>query len=138
MENKTAFILCLLGGILLILVSATGGIGFFAMLELLYTVPELAEVVWIIQLLLYVLSAIAALGGIAVIFGAYLLTKSKEGTGKFIIGIAVGMSLIGLIIQLVTMVWVSGVETALNFLILASQSMGWIGIFLTIIGRRMV
>ena len=138
MENKTAFILCLLGGILLILVSATGSIGFFEHLTLLYTVPEMAEYIWIIELLLYVLGAIAALGGIAVVFGAILISKSREGTGKFVIGIAVGMSLIGLIIQLLTLIWTSGVEAALNFLILASQSMGWIGVFLTIFGRRML
>lgn len=138
MENKTAFIFCLLGGILLILVSATGTLGFFEYLALLYAVPELAEVYWIIEMLLYILSAIAALGGIAVVIGSILLLKSRESTGKFVIGIAVGMSLIGLIIQLITLVWTSGIEAATNFLILASQSMGWIGIFLTIIGRRML
>ena len=138
MENKTAFIFCLLGGILLILVSATGSIGFFEYLALLSIVPELAEVYWMIEILLYILSAIAALGGIAVVIGSILLLKSRESTGKFVIGIAVGMSLIGLIIQLITLVWTSGIEAATNFLILASQSMGWIGIFLTIIGRRML
>ncbi|MHA1927003.1 MAG: hypothetical protein ACTSV2_00330 [Candidatus Thorarchaeota archaeon] len=138
MDNKMATMLCFLGGILLIIVSATGSIGFFQYLALLAGVAEIAEYYWIIELLLNILLYIAALGGIAVVIGALLIMKSREGTGKFVIGIAVGMSLIGLIIQLITMVYFSGVAAALNFFILASQSLGWIGIFLTIFGRKAI
>ena len=138
MDNKTATILCLIGGILLIIVSATGSIGFFEMLKLLAEVDEIAEFYWIVEMLLNILTYIAALGGITVVIGALLIMKSREGTGKFVIGIAVGMSLIGLIIQLVTLIYVAGFTAALNFFILASQSMGWIGIFLTIFGRRAI
>lgn len=138
MDNKTATILCFIGGILLIIVSATGGIGFFEMLALLADVEEIADFYWIIELLLNILNFIAALGGIGVIIGALLIMKSRQGTGKFVIGIAVGMSLIGLIIQLITLIYVSGFAVAVNFLILAAQSTGWIGVFLTIFGRRAI
>ncbi len=138
MDNKTATILCFIGGILLIIVSATGSLGFFEYLALLAGVTEIADFYWIIELLLTILNYIAALGGVAVIIGALLIMKSREGTGKFVIGIAVGMSLIGLIIQLATMLYFTGVAAVVNFLILASQSMGWIGVFLTIFGRRAI
>lgn len=138
MDNKTATILCLIGGILLIIVSATGNIGFFEMLKLLAEVDEITEFYWIVEMLLNILTYIAALGGIAVIIGALLIMKSREGTGKFVIGIAVGMSLIGLSIQLATLIYFSGVVAAVNFFILASQSLGWIGVFLTIFGRRAI
>lgn len=136
MKNKISFILALIGGIVLFLEGITGGIGFFAYLPLILTIPELAPLEPIIYYLIVILSLIAASGGIGAIAGGYLLTTPRVGTGKFIIGIAVGMSLIGLIIKLIQLVWLSGATAAWDFLVIAAQTLGWIGIFLTIAARR--
>ena len=136
MQNKTAFILALIGGIILFIEGITGSIGFFAYLPLILTIPELAPLEPVIYYLIIILGFVAASGGIGVIIGGYLFTKDRVGTGKFIVGVAVGMSLIGLIIKLIQLIWLSGATAAWDFLVIASQSMGWIGVFLTIFARR--
>ncbi len=136
MENRNSFILCLLGGLLLVITSATGSIGYFGMLEELHAIPELQNIIWIVDILLFVLTFIAGLGGIGVIIGGYFLTTARVGTGKFIIGIAAGMGLIGLIIELVKMLYFAGLGVLVNFILIIAQSIGWIGIILTIAGRQ--
>ncbi len=136
LQNKRPLFLCLVGGILLIIAGAVGSIGALEFLSLIGTIPELEFLVPIVDILLKVLVFIAGLGGIGVIAGGFLITTPRVGTGKFIIGIAAGMGLIGLIIQLVKVVYFAGVEGLINLLEAISQSIGWIGIILTIIGRR--
>ncbi|MBS3795515.1 MAG: hypothetical protein KGY80_11490 [Candidatus Thorarchaeota archaeon] len=136
MENKKSFLLCLLGGLLLIITSATGSIGYFAMLEQLHTVPELQDIMWLVDILLNILTYVAGLGGIGVIIGGYLLTTERVGTGKFIVGLAAGTSLIGLLIDLGKMLYFVGLEIVIDFLLIIAQSIGWIGIILSIIGRQ--
>ncbi|MGV9103104.1 MAG: hypothetical protein ACOC38_01940 [Promethearchaeia archaeon] len=136
MENRNSFILCLLGGLLLVITSATGSIGYFGMLEELHAIPELQNIIWIVDILLFVLTFIAGLGGSGVIIGGYLLTRARVRTGKFVIGIAAGLGLIGLLIELGKTVYFSGLGILVDFLLLIAQSIGWIGIILSIIGRQ--
>lgn len=136
LQNKKSFVFCLIGGILLIVAGAVGSIGALELLTLIGTIPELEFLVPYIDLLLKALAFIAGLGGIGVIAGGFLLTTPRVGTGKFVIGIAAGMGLIGLIIQLVKVVYFAGFEGLINLLEAIAQSIGWIGIILTIIGRR--
>ncbi len=136
MKNKHSFIFALIGGIILFIEGITGSIGFFEYLNLISEIPELVAIVPIVSALLWVLTIVALSGGIGAVVGGYLLTTNRVGTGKFIIGIAVGMSLIGLIIKLVELVWFSGATAAWDFFVVAAQTMGWIGIFLTIFARR--
>jgi len=86
--------------------------------------------------LIYILGIIAASGGIGAIVGGYLLTTARVGTGKFVIGIAVGMSLIGIIIGLIQVVWISGATAFWDALTILSQTTGIVGIILTILARR--
>jgi hypothetical protein len=136
MQNQKAFIFCLIGGILLIIANAIASLGLYgdiiAHASALF--PEASE---ILALILNVLLYIVGLGGVAVIIGAFLLSAGRVGLGKFIIGIAAGMSLIGLIITIIEIVIVSGAAGVINFLGAVSQAPGWIGAFLTILGRRM-
>ncbi len=136
LQNKKSFVLCLIGGVLLIIAGAVGSIGALEFLSVIGTIPELEFLVPLVDILLKVLIFIAGLGGIGVIAGGFLITTPRVGTGKFIIGIAAGMGLIGLIIQLVKVVYFAGVEGLVNLLEAISQSIGWIGIIFTIIGRR--
>ncbi len=137
MQNKHAFLFCLIGGLLIIIQGWTGSIGFFEKLSLINTIPALQPFYPIIEILLYVLTAIAVLGGIAVIIGGVLLTTARFGTGRFVIGLGAGMSLIGLVIMLAQEIWVAGsAAPLLNFISIAFQSLGWIGVILSIFGRR--
>ncbi len=137
MQNKTAFVICVIAGLLLISVAATGSIGFLEYISLIAAIPELAFLEPVVNVILYVLVAIAGLGGLGVIIGGYLLTTDRVGTGKFVIGIAAGMGLIGLIIQLASMAYLYGAAQLISFVSAVSQSAGWLGVVLSIVGRRM-
>ncbi|MFW9959065.1 MAG: hypothetical protein ACFFCT_13420 [Candidatus Odinarchaeota archaeon] len=65
-------------------------------------------------------------------------TTDRVGTGKFIIGIAAGMGIIGLLFLIYDMYLALGVDALLEFYNLLSNSMGMLGVILTIIGRMMV
>jgi len=92
----------------------------------------------ILGLVLIVLRYIASLGGIAVIIGGYLVTTDRVGTGKFIIGIAAGLGLIGLIINLATAYMALGIVAFTDFLNLVATSSAVLGPVLTIVARTMV
>ncbi len=97
--------------------------------------PGFADVLfWI----LLILQNIATLGGIAVIIGAILFTTNRVGTGKFIVGIAAGMGIIGLIFLIYNMYTAMGLDAFLELYNLLSNSLGMLGVVLTIIGRMMV
>ena len=137
MRNKVPFLLCLIGGILMIMASVVGSaalwVQIFAFAETI--VPGAGEIFgWI----LIVLGYIASLGGIAVIIGGYLVTTDRVGTGKFVIGIAAGLGLIGLIINLVTAYMAMGIAAFTDFLNLLATSSAVLGPVLTIVARTMV
>jgi hypothetical protein len=137
MQNQKAFFFCLIGGVLLIIANAIASLGLYdTIINLAISYfPEVSE---LMGMVLNVLLYIVGLGGIAVIIGAFLLLAGRAGLGKFIIGIAAGMSFIGLIITLIQIIMATGFAGVINFLGLASQAPGWIGAFLTVLGRRMI
>ncbi|RLI48214.1 MAG: hypothetical protein DRO73_09910 [Candidatus Thorarchaeota archaeon] len=136
MNNIKEFIMCIIGGVLLISVGAVGSIGFWTCLEYINSILELAPPYGVVQVVSYVLLFIASLGGVGVIVGGYLMTTHRFGTEKFVIGIAAGMSLIGLLIQLGTTVYFSGLQGFTDMMSMIAQSAGWIGIILSILARR--
>ena len=87
---------------------------------------------------LLILQNIAALGGIAVIIGAILFTTNRVGTGKFVVGLGAGMGIIGLIILIYNMYMAMGFDALLELFNMLSNSMGMLGVVLTIIGRILV
>ncbi len=135
MRNKVPFLIVLAGGLLLIMEGATGGIGFLSLLQEANSIPELADFIWIINLILWVLLILAIHGGITVIVGGYLMTTDRVGTGKFVVGIGAGMGLLGLVISLFTILTAYGVGGVIDSLTIASQLAGWVGAVITIIGR---
>ncbi|NHI84310.1 MAG: hypothetical protein EAX81_08430 [Candidatus Thorarchaeota archaeon] len=136
MRNRTPFILSLIGGIMLISVSAVGNLGFWGIIigYITSTFPETADVM---VLVLGILMYIAGLGGVGVIIGGALLTTNRVGTGKFVIGISAGLGLIGLIIYLAELYMAGGITLVLDMISLLSQSVGWIGAILSIVARQM-
>ncbi len=136
MRNAKEFLMCLIGGILLISIGAVGGIGIFAFLEYIGTVSGLEPLVPIVNIILYALVLIAGLGGLGVIIGGYLMTTQRFGTGKFVVGIAAGMGIIGLIIQIGTIIYQYGVQGGMDFLGATAMSAGGLGVILSIIARQ--
>jgi hypothetical protein len=110
------------------------------MLSIMETIPALVEYYWIVNLVLILLGTIASLGGIAVIAGGFLMTTDRFSTGKFITGLGLGTSLIGLIISIIMIIWsvfLSGSPVSLvDITTIIPHSAGGLGIVLSIIGRR--
>lgn len=138
MENKKWMILCIVGGILMILSSTIGGISFFITVSNIITeeVPELAP---ILNLILQIFNYIALGGGISVIIGTIIVVIGQYGVGKFIIGLGAGMGLIGLIIYIITGIIGGTLANQLMAIILnlisLSGGFGFVGVLLTILGR---
>lgn len=138
MHNKKAFIMCFVGGILLFLASTIGSIGMYGTI-VAFVADQYPEMVGVLDNVLLILSFIAGLGGIGVIIGAFMLTTDRVGTGKFVIGIAAGMGLIGLVIVLAQNFMLAGTSGVVDYVSLTvSQGSGWIGAVLSILGRKMV
>lgn len=136
LRNMKSFLLCLIGGILLISVSAVGSIGFWDEI-ITYVSANYPASADIMTILFTILMYIASLGGVGVVIGGVLLTTNRVGTGKFVIGIAAGMGIFGLIIFLVQLYLAGGIALVIDAVSLLSQSAGWIGAVLSIIGRQM-
>jgi len=135
-RNKVPFILCLIGGALMLYAGVIGCVGIWGdILALAATLaPGFAKVMgWILTILVN----IASMGGIAVIIGGYLIITNRVGTGKFIIGIAAGMGLFGFIILIYTMYTAMGMAAFGEILNLLSTSAALAGPVITIIARTM-
>jgi len=108
MKNKNLFwiFLCILGGVLMIVGSATGSALFYQYLYSLalpYIGPEFLPFV---QAILTILEYIALFGGYSVLVGAFLILIKIIRVGKIIITIATSFGILGLIIYAIT--WAVG------------------------------
>ncbi len=96
-RNTEAAIVAALAGVLLLYVGLNGVAGvdrIFALLEEWFGTNEA------LRILAYVLGAIAALGGVAVLLGAYLVGVDRVRTGKILITLGSGAGIITLLIFL--------------------------------------
>jgi hypothetical protein len=136
MRNQTPFVLCIIGGLLLLGAGYTNGANTIFLLYLfVHSIVALAPFYLIIDIVLLVLWVIAWLGGIAVILGGYLLTSSHIRTGKFIIAISAGFGLISLILVILWVVLTIGWAGLLLLTWLILHTAWALGLILTIIAR---
>jgi len=131
--EKKWVLLCILGGIIMIISSLVGSVSFFALVFGIVSDLFGSEVALALSIVLTIFAIIAGLGGIAVIIGVILVTRDKIGLGKFIIGLGAGMGLIGLIIFIITN-FMAGPLAIVYALI--SGGIGLFGVILTIFARR--
>ncbi len=96
-RNTQAAIIAVVAGILLLIVGLNGVAGvdrLFALLEEWFGTNEA------LRILAYVLGAIAALGGVAVLIGAYFVATEHVRTGKLLITLGSGAGIITLLLFL--------------------------------------
>ena len=127
MSKTTAKYCAIVGGILLLIAGITGAATMQKIKEFVETELDIHDST--VNLIFLILIAIAALGGIAVIIGGIFIGKGLKRTGKILILIGVGVSIIGLIITLLIML--THASTALQI----GSSVGFIGILLSILAR---
>ena len=134
MRNKIPFILCIIGGALMIYAGIAGSIGFLDNL-ITYAATIAPGYEDIMLWILVILQNVASLGGFAVIIGGYLITTNRVGTGKFIIGISAGMGIFGLIMLTYNMYMAMGTAAFSEIANLISTSAAILGPVLTIVAR---
>ena len=137
MQNKKWILLCIIGGILMIISSTVGSITFFETIFSLIEADIGEDEAKIVSLVIQILAYIAMGGGISVIVGAMIVAMDHYRLGKFIIGIGAGMGLIGLIIFFAAGI-IDGTiieETEALIAEISHGSYGFLGIILTIIAR---
>ena len=137
MENKKWILLCIVGGILMIISSVVGSISFFETLFSLIEDDVGEDVAKIVSLVIQILAYIAMGGGISVIIGSLIVAMDHYRLGKIIIGIGAGMGLISLIIFLISGVMEGTIIEELEGIIygIVHGSYGFLGVILTIIAR---
>lgn len=130
-SRKIAASLAYVGGTLLLIAGATGSTGIIGTI-IEYLIENLGGATAnLLSLILQALNFIADLGGISVIIGGSFIINQQFRIGKFIIGIGAGMGLIGFLIILAS-AFLHGWINAINLITTISQSIGWIGIILSI------
>ncbi len=96
-RNTAAAIIAVVAGVLLLYVGINGVAGvdrLFALLQEWFGTNEA------LRILAYVLGGIAALGGVGVLFGAYLVGTDRVRTGKIVISLGSGAGIITLLLFL--------------------------------------
>jgi hypothetical protein len=121
---------------MLIISGAAGDVGFLdTIAEIIASIPELQPFVETLEIIRFGVGGLASLGGNIVIIGGFLLTIDKATTGKILIGLGAGMGIFGLIIQVGTLIYTTGLGAALNWLEAFASTMSGGGVLTTIAAR---
>jgi hypothetical protein len=126
-QNKTAAILAILGGIILLIAGVTGAAAWERLGDLAIEITGIEALGTVFQILV----VMGSLGGLLVILGGLLFSWDKVGGGKVLIAIGAGMGLIGLIIFLILTLMSD--DPGGN--IIGALSIGFVGLILSIIAR---
>lgn len=124
--NRNAMIIAMIAGIMLVIAGLSGVATLNEIKDFIKDeIPDRKIIHYAYIFLIF----IASLGGFAVMFGGYLIGKSKVRTGRFIIGLGAGAGLIGFLASLFRGIRAGNV-TVYTFL-----GFGAFGIILSIVAR---
>jgi len=128
--------MCLIGGLMPLLANYTQGVATIVLVyQFVHSLPALAPLYLLIDVVLVFLWIIAWSGGLSVILGGALVTTSHVRLGKFIIAVAAGFGLISLILTVVWVFWASGWTGLLILSWLVMNTPLALGLILTVIAR---
>ncbi len=133
LHNRTPFILCLVGGTLLILSGASGSIGLLD--ELVEGLTHLfgPDFVLTFAIIIGILSALMIIAGALVIVSGVVMTTHHVEIGRILLLVAVVMGVVGLIAGLAQSV-ISGI-IVIDMNIQIMQSLGWLGAIFSVVAR---
>ena len=134
-RRRLSFLIALISGLLLLIAGVHGSIGIlaFALSEITSLLPQFINV---ITFTLVILTIVASSGGIAVIIGGYLILRKRTIPGKLLVSLGGSVGSIGFLINLISgigLAWAIISSAAAIFVI--GQSLGWIGVILSVIAR---
>lgn len=132
-HNRTALGLSVVGGILMIASGASGTLGYLDQLQDALDAVYGSTFTFTLEILLGILAALTAIGGLGVIIGGWILTTDRVEIGRILIMVSVGMGILSLIMSLVQLV-LAGIF-AMGMMVQIAQSLGWIGAIFSIEAR---
>ncbi|MHA1913082.1 MAG: zinc ribbon domain-containing protein [Promethearchaeota archaeon] len=102
MRNKTGIVLLIIGGILMIVSTTVGSIGFYEFLYDILVNEVPANLIPILDIALNIIRFIADWGGGAIIFGAFLIMLKQYRLGKWIISVGLAFGTLALLVWLIS------------------------------------
>lgn len=138
MEHKKWVILCIMGGILMVLSSLVGRVGVIGTIISLLSGVVTPEIQQVLTIILTVFSYIAAAGGLAVIIGALIAGFNSVRLGRFIVGLGIGTSLVSIIILVGTSIFGGSTINNVPLILFTAfnNAYGLAGVIFSIIGGR--
>lgn len=132
-HNRTSFILCLIGGGLLIASAASGTIGMLG--EIVDGLSQLfgPHFVMTFAIVMGILGVLTLFGGIGVIIAGFVLTTRRIELGRNMILISVGTGVLGLAMSLVQLIIAGNPMMEPSSQI--AQIPGWVGAILSVEAR---
>ena len=148
MRNKTGIVLVIIGGILMIISTTVGSIGFYEFLRDLVNNEVPSNIQPIVNFIVEVIRYIADWGGGAIIFGAFLIMLKQYRLGKWIISVGLAFGTIALLIWLISkIVDATGIITDPQIVLYLKNLKGFFsygstfqftGVVIVIIGRNFI
>jgi len=132
-HNSNAFLLCLVGGILMMLAGISGTIQLVG--ELLLSNEDVMDptAMMTVEIVTGMLVLLTALGGLGVVASGIVLTTRRVQLGRILVALFTGMGVLGLATNLAQLVMVG--TLAMDLMHQVGQSLGWIGAIFAIIAR---
>jgi len=112
---------------------ASGTLGYLDQLQDALDAVYGSTFTFTLEILLGILAALTAIGGLGVIIGGWILTTDRVEIGRILIMVSVGMGILSLIMSLVQLV-LAGI-IAMGMMVQIAQSLGWIGAIFSIEAR---
>ncbi len=117
----------------MIISGASGTLGYLPALQEGFHLLFGATFSFTFELIMGILAALTAIGGLGVIFGGFILTTRHIEAGRIIVMVSMGMGALSLIMSLVQLAW-AGV-LAMPLMVQMTQSLGWVGAMMAIVAR---
>ena len=132
-HNSNALLLCLVGGLLVMLAGVSGTIQL--MEELLMSNGEVMDptALMTVEIVTGMLVLLTGLGGMGIVASGIILTTRRVQLGRILVALFTGMGVLGLAANLVQLVMVG--TLAMDLMHQVGQSLGWIGAIFAIIAR---
>jgi hypothetical protein len=132
-HNSNALLLCLVGGLLVMLAGVSGTIQL--MEELLLSNGDAMDptALMTVEIVTGMLVLLTGLGGMGIVASGIILTTRRVQLGRILVALFTGMGVLGLTANLVQLVMVG--TLAMDLMHQVGQSLGWIGAMFAIIAR---
>ena len=132
-HNSNALLLCLVGGLLMMLAGVSGSIQLIE--ELMLSNGDVMDptVLMTVEIVTGMLVLLTGLGGIGVVASGIILTTKRVQLGRILIALFTGMGVLGLAANLAQLVMLG--TLTMDLMHQVGQSLGWIGAMFAIIAR---